>query len=825
MAYKNLTMKILFFIVLSAYIALACGVFVPPRPGHRNHHLLGEKECTYGPSYWCQNLTNAAGCRATKHCIQTVWIHKEYPEDKTSICDTCKEMVKEARDQLESNETQELIKEVFEGSCALLRIKPIVEECDKIADDYIPELIDTLASEMNPQTVCAVAGLCNNPRIHKLLEEAGEQASKKPSDAAPRNRCEDCNTVLDIVVDKFNSMKKDDFLEYLLEVCGRFGTFSDACSNTVVTYFSEIYSYLQENFNANDFCLLSGECFANFHKHDIEITPMSKIGYVPVASEKDDLPCELCEQLVTHLREVLVANTTEAEFKQVLEGICKQTKSFREECLSIVDQYYSLIYDTLVNELNPTAACRLIGICPNSVKARPFIAPLLPVDTAETAVKLQQNSEHVYIPKDDIVIKVMQPKQENPILSAQDMQLPIDLLVPPHQQMYNQQFCVFCEYFLHFVQKEITDPTVEDEVKKVIDKACSKLPKSVNETCIEFVNTYEPALVAVLAQEVDPSVVCPMIHACPKDDVKDVEIFLHTKSSSQCPLCLFAVTELEAMIKGSKSKDEIKAALDKVCSRLPGNLKPECTDFVNTYTDELIEMLIADFKPQEVCVFLKLCSDTTPVSEVTYYVEQESYGGDIETNAIYDDTVNGHPIQHHGSEECILCEFAMEAVEKELKDKKTDDEIKSIVHGICKILPGTIKTECNSFVDQYADAVIILLQEAMDPKSICSYIGCCKKQHPLEFVREEISNCGVCRSAANIVQTILSNPKIDKDMNHIFEKTCRGVSSEMKKTCENITKENGIAMVALFARGDMHPDSVCRSLSYCSSTDHLPVIN
>lgn len=47
---------------------------------------------------------------------------------------------------------------MFEGTCALLRLKPVVVECDKIADDYIPDLIDTLASEMNPQTVCAVAG-------------------------------------------------------------------------------------------------------------------------------------------------------------------------------------------------------------------------------------------------------------------------------------------------------------------------------------------------------------------------------------------------------------------------------------------------------------------------------------------------------------------------------------------------------------------------------------------------------------------------------------------------------------------------------------------
>lgn len=37
-------------------------------------------------------------------------------------------------------------------------------------------------------------------------------------------------------------------------------------------------------------------------------------------SSGDDLPCSLCDQLVKHLKDILVANTTQAEFKQVLEG-------------------------------------------------------------------------------------------------------------------------------------------------------------------------------------------------------------------------------------------------------------------------------------------------------------------------------------------------------------------------------------------------------------------------------------------------------------------------------------------------------------------------
>lgn len=81
-------------------------------------------------------------------------------------------------------------------------------------------------------------------------------------------------------------------------------------------------------------------------------------------SSKEDLPCDLCEQLVGHLRDLLVANTTEDEFKKVLEGLCKQTNSFKDECLSIVEEYYPVIYTFLVSELNSTSVCIFAGICP-----------------------------------------------------------------------------------------------------------------------------------------------------------------------------------------------------------------------------------------------------------------------------------------------------------------------------------------------------------------------------------------------------------------------------------------------------------------------------
>ena len=55
--------------------------------------------------------------------------------------------------------TQEELKEVFEGSCDLIPIKIIRNECKKMADEFVPELVETLSSEMNPDTVCTVAGM------------------------------------------------------------------------------------------------------------------------------------------------------------------------------------------------------------------------------------------------------------------------------------------------------------------------------------------------------------------------------------------------------------------------------------------------------------------------------------------------------------------------------------------------------------------------------------------------------------------------------------------------------------------------------------------
>lgn len=182
-------------------------------------------------------------------------------------------------------------------------------------------------------------------------------------------------------------------------------------------------------------------------------------------------------------RDVLVANTTELEFKTVLEGLCNQTKSFKDECLSIVDQYVDLIYETLLKNLNENEACHAIGICPRNLvdaemvsksmsqffwlaskNTRHFqmlIMPLLPIKTAQRiAVTLTAKPKRVVLGLNE------------PVLSSKQIeaaQLPIDTLLGspfPETLVDSGIWCTTCEYLLHFVQETMASPKNEVNIRQ-----------------------------------------------------------------------------------------------------------------------------------------------------------------------------------------------------------------------------------------------------------------------------------------------------------------------------------------------------------------------
>lgn len=588
--------------------------------------------------------------------------------------------------------------------------------------------------------------MCNSARIDELMKQAYQSAldgtlkeeqvdmqtsakdvAKKPSGLTQLS-CGNCNLLSRMMQNKFESNDRDKMVEHLLHMCGGFSSFSDACANMVLTYFNDFYDNVNQYLQTDGMCHMSGVCAARFHQHEDDVKEPEAL--TTFDNVDDDIPCALCEQLVKHLRDVLVANTTEAEFKQVLEGLCKQSRGFKAECISIVDQYYHVIYDTLVNNLDANGTCFLIGVCPKGLDLT-FDAPIMPllpaVEPAEVKVTIKKLGAH-------------EPKfTQDEIMN---MQLPIDHLMGaanPSQLIEGGELCTLCEYLLHFIQESLATPATDDEIKHAVENICTKLPQGVAGQCRNFVEMYGDAVIALLIQGLNPRSVCPIMQMCPRNIEKqeDIEVFHPAQvnindqqDKPTCPLCLFAVEQAQIRIRDNKSKDNIKKVLDGLCSHLPSKLRAECVDFVETYSNELIDMLITDFKPEEICVQLKLCPKTKDyLDEMGITLDESSE--EIAENEIDSGEDLRLPIEisfdtdFGVSPNCLLCEEVVKTAEKKIGKHTTKADIKNALENSCDKLKKALAGKCHKFIDKHGDQIAELLLKEMDPKIICAELGMC----------------------------------------------------------------------------------------------------
>lgn len=149
--------------------------------------------------------------------------------------------------------------EVFDGSCKLIPVKIVATECMKVFDNFIPELVDALSSQMNPQMVCSTAGLCNSVRIDRLLaEEATKEVYAKYG-----QECGDCHALVEDVKPKLAAASDKDIVERLLHVCNNMGSLSMGCKEIVLANFEDISTHIRKHFNSREVCDLSGSCKVN----------------------------------------------------------------------------------------------------------------------------------------------------------------------------------------------------------------------------------------------------------------------------------------------------------------------------------------------------------------------------------------------------------------------------------------------------------------------------------------------------------------------------------------------------------------------------------
>ena len=291
------------------------------------HAYESNMRCTSGPAYWCKSIQNAKECNAFKHCTQTVWTkHAKYLSPVADLDHAQYEAPNKCANCLQCLSTDL-------RRCAYVNL-------------YKNEVTELLLAKLPATTVCSLLRQCNDDS--ELVET--EQTVPSSSD--------DSDQTSVVSIDEFLLTNDRRFK------CGMHPR--NWCDNLKVTRRCQAFDY----------------CLAGWAKSPVKysVKPVVADASSSVAELASQKACGFCVFVFNKLQSVMQQNATQVEVKEYLEGACNLLPSQEEvkECLSVIDTYYTEIYNMVRNNIDPGIICRVLGACKDK-----FLTPVEVKDDAD----------------------------------------------------------------------------------------------------------------------------------------------------------------------------------------------------------------------------------------------------------------------------------------------------------------------------------------------------------------------------------------------------------------------------------------------------------
>lgn len=412
--------------------------------------------------------------------------------------------------------------------------------------------------------------LDESPRTDEVNIEIIVKAETIPQ--SEQLSCTTCKKLALTAHQNFNN--RENMVEELLNSCYSLDNLSDACTYMVINYFDDIYELWKHQFESNKICYSTGIC--------------TYLNDEDTNENHNELYCAECEKFLKSIQLFLKKNFSEKYFKQKLEDICKSARNFKRECLSSVDQYYHIIYKTIVMDLNAHGICTFAGICK---KKNELSTDIIDSDTQLIDQSLESNDK-----------------------------------IPTPQ-------CAACKTAFRVVKEMVSKKISNDKLKSAMNHACNKLGK-LSHKCHDVINKHGDQLIRLAR---NPRVMCTMVGMCfgieyecdESMDLNEIEtenmdlltaedisqdsnislendsIDMYSKGLPKCSVCKTAIKTLKHMIHHT-DKNEIKNALSHVCHKLP-KMKHACEDMVNKHADQIVDLLVKHSPPQLICKAIGMC--------------------------------------------------------------------------------------------------------------------------------------------------------------------------------------------------------------------------
>lgn len=221
----------------------------------------------------------------------------------------------------------------------------------------------------------------------------------------------------------------------------------------------------------------------------------------------------------------------------------------------------------------------------------------------------------------------------------------------------------------------------------------------------------------------------------------------------------------------------------------------KCKHFVDKYSDQIVDLIAEELKPEEVCHQLMFCVSSDEIDSQDYDSGLEIFMmTEIEDN----NEIEEMP-------QCVMCEFVMKKIDDELNDKKNDKKLENIVRHICSSMPNTIAKSCNQFVDYYFNMILVFI-ETIEPSEACKEMRLCPapkyKSVMVEEIQQDIYKCAICKGVVEGLNEIFEDPYTETNFENMEEKLCEKFVGKYKSKVnklKNLIKFVNILICFMFS--------------------------
>ncbi|XP_078318878.1 uncharacterized protein LOC111118976 isoform X2 [Crassostrea virginica] len=452
------------------------------------------------------------------------------------------------------------------------------------------------------------------------------------------------------------------------------------------------------------------------------------------------MTCEICHVAVHDLQKLMAENATQATVEQRLEDICNRLTSHVDDCLGFVKTKAPDIFNTLSDKLDPESICILLDVCPKANDFREESAP----------------------------VKVNTPSSEEAS--------PLE--------------CEICKLLVTELDNLLKENRSQEVVIETVHKLCNALPDAFKKFC----DAYAPEIIELIVSGVEPKKACSEIKLCSeyeKDQAKSSQT--ETKKITEdpkCEICKLIVNEVDWYIKRNASAGTINATVTKVCNKLPSAFKLLCT----AMAPGLVKHLEDGLDPASSCVYMKMCSQATPLVEINRKDE-------------------ANPL------ECEICKLLINELDKFLVNNETKEKIEEAVDKFCDSLPAEIKAFCDEFKDKIVQALI----DGISGDEICKVIKLCTATKQDEFFpqvpvlklddKNEVGDlkCELCTVIINLLDTQLEKNATAATVNNTVYSLCALLPADIKAICDLIAPT-----IVKKIEGGFDPQTACKDIKLCT---------